>query len=88
MRVGLIGLGFMGSDRKVGAFGYYTGKLVDVVKNEFEVEAFFEENPNSLLVAVEGKATRLFASKRADWRARVVHEFTAASQLYYVFRGS
>jgi 4-amino-4-deoxy-L-arabinose transferase-like glycosyltransferase len=80
-------LGYMGSDRKVGAFGYYTGRLIDRVENEADIEAFFREHPDSLVVARENRTEELFASQKADWSGRVVREFEAARRRYVVLRG-
>jgi len=80
-------LGFMGSDRKVGAFGYYTGRRIDRVENESEIEAFFQEHPGSLVVVQEKKTAELFASQKTDWSARVVRKFEAARRRYLVLRG-
>jgi 4-amino-4-deoxy-L-arabinose transferase-like glycosyltransferase len=80
-------LGFMGSDRKVGAFGYYTGKRIDRVESEFEIEVFFREHPDSLLIVEEKRAGEIFASRRADWSDRVVRDLEAARRRYFVLRG-
>jgi hypothetical protein len=80
-------LGFMGSDRKVGAFGYYTGKRIERVESESDIEAFFQEHPESLVVAEEKTTEELFASQKVDWSARVVREFEAARRRYFVLHG-
>ena len=80
-------LGFMGSDRKVGAFGYYTGKRIDRVESESDIEAFFQEHPDSLVVVEEKRSQELFDSQETDWSARVVREFDAARRRYFVLRG-
>jgi 4-amino-4-deoxy-L-arabinose transferase-like glycosyltransferase len=80
-------LGYMGSDRKVGAFGYYTGKLIERVESESDIEAFFREHPDSLVVVQERKSQGLFNSQKTDWSAQVVKEFDAARRRYFVLRG-
>ena len=77
----------MGSDRKVGAFGYYTGKRIDRVESESDIEAFFQEHPDSLVVVEEKRSQELFDSQKTDWSARVVREFDAARRRYFVLRG-
>ncbi len=80
-------LGYMGSDRKVGAFGYYTGKRMDRVESEPEIEAFFREHPGSLVVIEEKRSEELFARGEADWSGRVVRDFEAARRRYLVLGG-
>jgi 4-amino-4-deoxy-L-arabinose transferase-like glycosyltransferase len=80
-------LGFMGSDRKVGAFGYYTGRRIDRVESESEIEAFFQEHPGSFVVVQEKRTEELFASQKTDWSTRVVRELEAARRRYFVLRG-
>jgi hypothetical protein len=77
----------MGSDRKVGAFGYYTGKRIERVESESDIEAFFQEHPESLVVVEEKATEELFASQKVDWSARVVREFEAARRRYFVLHG-
>lgn len=79
-------VGFMGSDRKVGAFGYYFGREIDRVESGSEIEAFFQEHPESLVVVEEKRSRELFASQETDWSARVESEFEAARRRYYVLR--
>jgi 4-amino-4-deoxy-L-arabinose transferase-like glycosyltransferase len=80
-------LGFMGSNRKVGAFGYYTGKQIERVESESDIEAFFQEHPDSLVVVQEKRSQELFDHQKTDWSARVVREFDAARRRYFVLRG-
>jgi hypothetical protein len=77
----------MGSDRKVGAFGYYTGKRMDRVESKPEIEAFFRKHPGSLVVVEEKRSEELFASGKVDWSGRVVRDFEAARRRYLVLRG-
>lgn len=80
-------LGFMGSERKLGAFGYYTGKRIERVESESDIEAFFQEHPDSLVVVQEKRSQELFDRQETDWSARVVREFDAARRRYFVLRG-
>jgi len=80
-------IGFMGSDRKVGAFGYYIGRRIDRVESESEIEALFQQHPDSLVVVEEKRSRELFASQKTDWSARVVRKFEAARDQYFVLRG-
>ncbi len=80
-------IGYLGSKRKIGAFGYYAGRTIERVESEADVERFFREHPDGLVLA-EGKRSReLFSSEKTDWSARVVREFDAARRSYRVLRG-
>jgi hypothetical protein len=79
-------LGYLGRSGKVGAFGYYTGRHVQSVRSPDELEAFFTEYPDSLVIVYDGYAGKFLDAKGADWRSQVVDEFVAARRLYYVLR--
>jgi 4-amino-4-deoxy-L-arabinose transferase-like glycosyltransferase len=80
-------LGYLGSDRKVGAFGYYTGKRIDRVESRSEIEAFFQAHPDSLVVLEEKRAREFLAGQETYWSGLVVREFEAARRRYFVLRG-
>jgi hypothetical protein len=77
-------IGYLGSKRKIGAFGYYTESLVEVVQDEDEVRRFFVEHPDSLVVAEERYAGALFDDEGLDWRLHAVREIDAARRHYVV----
>ena len=79
-------LGYLGRSGKVGAFGYYTGRLVKSVRSPEEIEAFFAEHPDSLVVVYDGYAGKFLDAKGAEWRSQVVDEFVVARRHYYVLR--
>jgi 4-amino-4-deoxy-L-arabinose transferase-like glycosyltransferase len=80
-------IGFLGSDRKIGAFGYYSGALVERVGGAAEIGDFFRRHPASLVVVEAERAPDLFDPPRADWLRRVVREFDAARRHYLVLAG-
>jgi 4-amino-4-deoxy-L-arabinose transferase-like glycosyltransferase len=83
-----IGLVYPGmSYRKMGAFGYYSGALVDRLETTEEVERFFDEHPTSLVLIHEDSVGRIFAADETAWRARILRELRTGSHLYVVVRG-
>jgi 4-amino-4-deoxy-L-arabinose transferase-like glycosyltransferase len=83
------GLAFPARDTaKMGAFGFYTGALVELLEKEDEIERFLRENPKSVVLLHQGSATKIYGNDRTDWRARVIHELVAGGFHYFVLRGS
>ena len=70
--------------RKMGAWGYYTGALVERMESTAEVERFFERYPGSLVLVHEGSVDEIFRADRAAWRARVLRELRTGQHLYVV----
>jgi hypothetical protein len=84
-----IGLAFPARDSsKMGAFGFQTGALVQLLEKEDEIDRFFREHPKSVVLLHEGSASKLYGKDRADWRAHVTHELVAGGYHYFVLRGS
>jgi 4-amino-4-deoxy-L-arabinose transferase-like glycosyltransferase len=77
-------IGYLGSKRKIGAFGYYTESLVELVQDEDEVRRFFQQHPDSVVVAEERYAGALFDGEGIDWRTYAVREIDAARRHYVV----
>jgi hypothetical protein len=73
--------------RKMGAFGYYSGALVDRMNTAQEVEEFFRRHPSSLVLVHEGSVKEIFAGDEAAWNDRVLRELRTGSHLYVVVRG-
>ena len=70
--------------RKRGAFGYYTGKMVELFAEPAEVDAFLRENPESIVLIEEDAAERIFADDADGWQRRVEHRLRTGNQLYLV----
>ena len=70
--------------RKRGAFGYYTGKMVELFETPAEVDAFLRAHPRSVVLVEEEVVERIFAGDRAGWERRVEHRLRTGSQLYLV----
>lgn len=73
---------------KKGGFGFYTGKLVEIIADEGALERFFREHPDSVALVAEEVSEALFASERTDWKARVVRDLLIGRYHYFVVRGA
>jgi hypothetical protein len=71
-----------------GGFAYYTGTMVDLLDSEPEVERFFKEHPDSVVLIVEESTDRIFAGNQAAWQSRILRELRVGSYLYVVVGGS
>lgn len=84
-----VGLAFPARDTaKMGAFGFETGALVQLLEKKEEIDRFFREHPKSVVLLHKGSATKIYGNDRTDWRARVIHELVAGGYYYFVLRGS
>jgi len=70
--------------RKMGAFGYFSGKMVEVLYEPSEVEDFFHRYPESVVVVHEGAADELAAAEPEAWAARVVRDDLFTGKRRYV----
>jgi 4-amino-4-deoxy-L-arabinose transferase-like glycosyltransferase len=70
--------------RKMGAFGYYSGKLVVLLDDRADVEDFFVEHPDSVALVISDEVEELFANDPAAWRERVVRDDLYAGARRYV----
>jgi len=74
--------------RKMGGFGYHTGRLVELLEQPQEVRAFFERHPGSI-VLVHGSATAdLFAADETGWQSTVIRDDFYAGGWQYLVLGS
>jgi 4-amino-4-deoxy-L-arabinose transferase-like glycosyltransferase len=74
--------------RKMGAFGYYSGKLVRLLNDGDDVDEFFRKHPTSVALIYEDYVESLFADDPETWRARVVRDdLYTGSRRYVVIRG-
>jgi len=73
--------------RKMGAFGYYTGRLVELMERPEQVEAFFENHPTSIVLVHESAVDALLADDPVAWRTRVLRDdLYAGGRRYSVLR--
>jgi hypothetical protein len=72
---------------KRGAFGYYTGKSVDLVETPEELEHFFERNPDSLVLVHDDAVSQVLGAESV-WRERVVRELWITRDRYLVVRAA
>ena len=73
--------------RKMGAFGYYTGALVDRMESQDEVEAYLRDHPASVVLVHETSTDEIFAGDEPKWHERVVRELRTGRDLYFVISG-
>lgn len=73
--------------RKMGAFGFYTGVLVDLLETREDIESFFERHPGSVVLVLEEVADEIFAAEDEEWRDRVIRPLQVSSFHYLVLRG-
>jgi hypothetical protein len=74
--------------RKMGAFGYYSGKLVRLLDDPDDVDDFFRRHPDSVALIYSDEVEGLFADDPEAWRARVVRDdLYTGSRRYVVIRG-
>jgi len=74
--------------RRRGAVGRRRGALVALLWSEADVEAFFREYPDSIVLVHESAFDVMFGSDRTEWRARVRREFVAGRNRYVAIGGS
>jgi 4-amino-4-deoxy-L-arabinose transferase-like glycosyltransferase len=73
--------------RKMGAFGFYTGVLVDLLETREDIESFFERHPDSVVLVLEEVADDIFFGAEEEWRGRVIRPLQVSSFHYLVLRG-
>ena len=54
------------------------------MEDEPEVDSFFARHPNSVVLIQERAARETVENFERDWRPRVINEFQAGSDYYYV----
>lgn len=70
-----------------GGFSFYTGTMVDLLDGPAEVEAFFLEYPDSVVLVKEQSRQQIFAGNESAWQGRILREIRVGSHLYIVVRG-
>jgi 4-amino-4-deoxy-L-arabinose transferase-like glycosyltransferase len=72
---------------KMGAFGYYTGRLVELMESPEEIDEFFVRHPASIALFHESAADEFLAGDPAAWRARLVRDDLWAGGRRYLVVG-
>jgi 4-amino-4-deoxy-L-arabinose transferase-like glycosyltransferase len=86
-RLGLVNRSASKSVHKMGAFGFYTDTLIDILRTPEDVEHFFASHPDSL-VMIEDDATELiFRDAGESWRGRVLREMQITGDRYLALAG-
>ena len=70
-----------------GGFSYYTGAMVPLLEGPAEVDRFFAEYPDTIVLIREDRVAGIFAGRETEWNARVVREIRVGRHLYWVVRG-
>jgi hypothetical protein len=70
--------------RKMGAFGYFSGKRVEVLYEPSEVDAFFRRHPGSLVVVGPGEEGDLAAAEPGGWEQRIVRDDLQTAEFRYL----
>lgn len=70
-----------------GGFSYYTGTMVDLLETTADVDRFFEEYPDSVVLIIENSVAKIFAGNESAWEARTLHEIRVGSHHYTVVGG-
>jgi 4-amino-4-deoxy-L-arabinose transferase-like glycosyltransferase len=71
--------------RKMGAFGYHTRRLVELMERPEEFDDFFERHPASIVLVHESAVDAIFAGDPEAWRPRVLRdELFAGGRRYLV----
>ena len=71
---------------KMAAFGYYTGRGVELLENEEAIARFLEDHPASVVVLARDAVEGIYGPERTHWQAQVVKELVAGGRHYYVLR--
>jgi hypothetical protein len=83
-RIGMVDPSHFG--RKAEGFAFHADALVDNLKSAEEVERFFREHPQSLVLVHDGSAGPVFGDAEEVWRPRVQRELRTGSRVYLVLR--
>jgi len=73
-------------DEKMGAFGFYTGRLVQLLNSEEAIDRFFRQHPNSVVLLAKNAVKKIYGKERTDWQASVVRELVAGRYEYFVLQ--
>ena len=71
---------------KMAAFGYYTGRGVELLENEEAIARFLQDHPASVVVLARDAVEGIYGPERTHWQAQVVKELVAGGRHYFVLR--
>ena len=71
---------------KMAAFGYYTGRGVELLENEEAIARFLQDHPASVVVLARDAVEGIYGPARTHWQAQVVKELVAGGRHYFVLR--
>ncbi|MEN8149723.1 MAG: glycosyltransferase family 39 protein [Planctomycetota bacterium] len=75
-----------GSNKKRGAFAFYTKRPVATPRTDDELNAFFDAHPDSIVLMHSGLNEEFFRRRKADFDAWTIGEIEAARIVYRVLR--
>lgn len=71
---------------KMGGFGFYSGRLVELLDSEDAIEQFLREHPKSVVLVAERAVKKLYGKDRTDWQAAIVKELRGGRYEYFVLQ--
>ena len=71
---------------KMAAFGFYTGRGVELLENEEAIARFLKDHPASVVVLARDAVEGIYGPERTHWQAQVVKELVAGGRHYFVLR--
>jgi hypothetical protein len=72
---------------KRGGFAFHTGAMVDLLESRAEVDRFFHEHPNTIVLLHEGSVGLIFSDDDSSWRSRIIGEVRTGKSFYIVIKG-
>lgn len=81
-RIGLVNRSAAKSVAKMGAFGFYSETLVDILREPGEIEDFFERHPGSVVMIEDEAVDQVFLDDEGPWRDRVIREVQITGDTY------
>ncbi|MCY4441615.1 MAG: glycosyltransferase family 39 protein, partial [Deltaproteobacteria bacterium] len=71
---------------KMAAFGFYTGRGVELLETEAAITRFLEDRPASLVALAGDAVEEIYGPGRTHWQAQVVKQLVAGGDRYFVLR--
>jgi len=70
----------------MGGFGFYSGRLVELLNSDEAIGQFFRQHPNSVVLLAKRAVKGIYGKDRTDWQDNVVKELVAGRYVYFVLR--
>jgi hypothetical protein len=69
---------------KMGAFGFYSGRLVELLDSAEAIDQFFRDHPHSLVLLAKRSVKKIYGEDRTDWQSNIVRELAAGGFDFFV----